>query len=237
MLVDKRDIATGSTAASTSLLQYEIDTELQRAHSRGSVRPRRAAYQVGLEAIDQIEDMVRILGDDCGLSKASLYLASEESPVEKLPGPSTNVGALRLRCGTPRCQRRRRGCSPSRPLGRSFLPAMPRSTSFASLTPCLGAAYATASRLRPHGRVCDRAGQGRVTLKTDRGHTVKARRVVFATGYESQQYLKYDFGAAAQYVCRDQRADRPFSAMAGPVFNLGDHTPLFLCLDDALTTE
>ena len=34
VLLDKRDIGTGSTAASTSLLQYEIDTELAELISR-----------------------------------------------------------------------------------------------------------------------------------------------------------------------------------------------------------
>jgi glycine/D-amino acid oxidase-like deaminating enzyme len=76
VLLDKRDVGTGSTAASTSLLQYEIDTELHdliaRVGEAGAVR----GYQVGLEAIDQIEEILRILGDDCGFKrKTSLYLA------------------------------------------------------------------------------------------------------------------------------------------------------------------
>ena len=36
---------------------------------------------------------------------------------------------------------------------------------------------------------------GRARLKTDRGSTINSRRIVFATGYESQQYLRRSLGA------------------------------------------
>ena len=85
VLVDKRDMGTGSTAASTSLLQYEIDTELvdlmDRVGSSDAVR----AYRLGLEAIDQVQALIKLVGDDCGFErKDSLYLASRKSHVAKL---------------------------------------------------------------------------------------------------------------------------------------------------------
>ena len=43
VLLDKRDVATGSTAASTSLLQYEIDTELADLIDRIGRAERRAS--------------------------------------------------------------------------------------------------------------------------------------------------------------------------------------------------
>src|SRR4051794_14796915 len=85
VLLDKRDIGTGSTAASTSLLQYAIDTELVDLIPRVGEADAVRAYQLGLEAIDQLERLVGRLGDDCGFKRRrSLYLASKKSHVEKL---------------------------------------------------------------------------------------------------------------------------------------------------------
>ena len=85
VLVDKREMGTGSTAASTSLLQYEIDTELADLIDRVGVSHAVRAYQLGLEAIDQIAEMVRKIGDPCGFERTdSLYIASKRSHVAKL---------------------------------------------------------------------------------------------------------------------------------------------------------
>jgi glycine/D-amino acid oxidase-like deaminating enzyme len=196
VLLDKRDIATGSTAASTSLLQYEIDTELHDLISRVGEADAVRGYQVGLEAIDKIEEMVRVLGDDCGFErKASLYLASKKSHVEKLRSE--------YEC------RRRFGFAVQ------FLESNEVEDTFHFSAPgailSAGDAQIDVFRfthallgrsgrkgLRAYDRTAVSAidrGRGRTVLKTDRGPTVKARRVVFATGYESQQYLKHDVGA------------------------------------------
>jgi glycine/D-amino acid oxidase-like deaminating enzyme len=77
VLLDCRDVARGSTAASTGLLQYEIDTPL--VDLIGSVGKAAAvrAYRLGLEAIDEIEHFVFEMGDSCGFARrTSLYFAS-----------------------------------------------------------------------------------------------------------------------------------------------------------------
>jgi len=68
VLVDKRDVGAGSTATSTALLQYEIDTELHELI--GTVREAHAvrSYRLGLEAIDTLERLSGELKDDCGLN-------------------------------------------------------------------------------------------------------------------------------------------------------------------------
>ena len=196
VLLDKRDVGTGSTAASTSLLQYEIDTELHDLISRVGEADAVRGYQVGLEAIDQIEEMARVLGDDCGFErKTSLYLASKKSHVGKLRSE--------YEC------RRRFGFDVQ------YLEADAVKNTFHFSAPgailsagdaqidvfrfthaLLG--YSRRQGLRAYDRTAVskiERGRGRTILKTDRGPTVHARRVVFATGYESQQYLKHDVGA------------------------------------------
>ncbi|WP_425613412.1 NAD(P)/FAD-dependent oxidoreductase [Anatilimnocola sp. NA78] len=77
LLIDERDFGQGSTAASTGLLQYEVDTPLQELIERVGEANAVRAYQRGLTAIDEIEQLVSELGDSCGFSRrSSLYFAS-----------------------------------------------------------------------------------------------------------------------------------------------------------------
>jgi glycine/D-amino acid oxidase-like deaminating enzyme len=86
VLVDKRDIGAGSTAASTELLQYEIDTELHELIGTVGEAHAVRSYRLGLEAIDTLERLSGELKDDCGFErKTSHYLASRNSDLTKLP--------------------------------------------------------------------------------------------------------------------------------------------------------
>lgn len=85
VLIDKRDIATGSTLACTGLLQYEIDTELCDLAKRIGINNARRCYRLGLEAIESIRSLVKNLGEPCDLAaELSLYLASRRSHASKL---------------------------------------------------------------------------------------------------------------------------------------------------------
>jgi glycine/D-amino acid oxidase-like deaminating enzyme len=216
VLLDKRDIGTGSTAASTSLLQYEIDTELIDLIPRVGEADAVRGYQLGLEAIDQVEELVAVLGDDCGFErKQSLYLASKKSHVAKL-----------------RCEyecRRRFGFDVE------YLEASDVANRFRFSAPGAilsgGDAQIDVFRfthalfrdsrqkgLRVYDRTAvsaiDRHKTG-VVLKTDRGSTVEARRVVFATGYESQQYLQESVGCLHSTFAAVSEPMEPFPPWPG----------------------
>jgi glycine/D-amino acid oxidase-like deaminating enzyme len=196
VLLDKRDVATGSTAASTSLLQYEIDTELSDLISQVGEADAVRAYQLGLEAIDQIEELARLLGDGCGFErKTSLYLASKKSHVAKLRSE--------FEC------RRHHGfgvryleAEEFKEMFRFGAPGAILSTGDAQIDVFRFTHRLLARSVRKGLRAYDRTtvtrieqGRGRVVLETNRGAAVRARHVVFATGYESQQYLKTNAGA------------------------------------------
>jgi glycine/D-amino acid oxidase-like deaminating enzyme len=77
VLIDRREIGRGSTAASTGLLQYEVDTPLVELVKQVGQEHAVRAYRRGLWAIDQIETIVDELGDDCGFARReTLYFAS-----------------------------------------------------------------------------------------------------------------------------------------------------------------
>src|SRR4029453_4779069 len=66
VVLEKRDIGYGSTSASTSLLQYEIDTHLHELIDMIGERDAVRSYQVCLEALGKAEGLIAALGDRCG---------------------------------------------------------------------------------------------------------------------------------------------------------------------------
>ncbi len=196
VLLDKRDVASGSTAASTALLQYEIDTELNDLISRVGEADAVRAYQLGLEAINQVEELVQVLGDDCAFErKTSLYLASKKSHVDKLRSEyecRRNYGFDVRYLESDEFHETFHFPAPG-----AILSSGDAQIDVFRFTHGL-LASAVERGLRAYDRTAVTAieqGRGRVVLKTDRGPAVRARRVVFATGYESEQYLKQDAGA------------------------------------------
>jgi glycine/D-amino acid oxidase-like deaminating enzyme len=191
LVLEKRDIAYGSTSASTSLLQYEIDTHLYELIDMIGERDAVRAYRVCLEALAKAERLIASLGDDCEFErKTSLYIASRKRDVQSLKREFET--------------RRRFGFH----LDLLGLADIEARFSFSAPAALLSydAAQLDAYRLTHQlfhkatslgARIFDRTEMvsyeqydGGVLLTTDRGCRVRARKLVFATGYESQSYLK-----------------------------------------------
>jgi glycine/D-amino acid oxidase-like deaminating enzyme len=85
VVLDRRDAASGSSAASTGLLQYDTDTSLAELGSH--LGPEQAAriYALGFEAIDRIGRFTSLQGRQAGFSRReSVYFASSHRDVERL---------------------------------------------------------------------------------------------------------------------------------------------------------
>ncbi len=190
VLLDKRDVATGSTSASTALLQYEIDLPLCELIELTGREDAERAYWVCHESIDKLETLLEKLDGDAGFQrKKSVYLASEENDV---PDLEKEFGA-----------RRRAGISVE------LLTAADVASRFSFERP--GAilsrqaaevdsyrlAHLLLTRAQKNGaRIYDRSGMtqydtssGEVLVGVDGGWKVRAKHLVFASGYESVQYL------------------------------------------------
>jgi glycine/D-amino acid oxidase-like deaminating enzyme len=189
--LDRRDVAQGSTSASTSLLQYEIDVMLVDLSRRIGRAAAERAYVLSYQAIDQLSELAARLPNDCGFEhKLSLYVASNPLDAHKLEAEAAA----------------RRGCGfnvrlVSEPELRATYglryPAAIVSTQAASVD-----AYRMAHSLLQltcagGGEVFDRTAvigyephAGGTRLRTDRGPIVEAQHVVIATGYEAQHMLR-----------------------------------------------
>lgn len=77
ILTDRREIAHGSTSASTSMLQYEIDTPLYRLIDMIGEEGAVTSYQACFEAIGHLGEIAASIRSHCGFeAKQSLYFAA-----------------------------------------------------------------------------------------------------------------------------------------------------------------
>ncbi len=190
VVVDKRDVATGSTSASTCLLQYEVDTPLHRlVHLVGEDHAVRA-YRACHAALGKIARIDRRLGGQHGFRRTeSLQGASRAAHV---PGLQREV-ALRRRHGFDvdwwsRAQLARLSTLPY--AGALLARDAAQIDAHRFTHSLLRATVARGARVYDRTQITRSAAHRRgLTLHTDRGLKIRARHLVVATGYETAPYL------------------------------------------------
>ena len=119
VVVDRSDVAMGSTAATTGLLQYETDTSLSELAAHFGIDRAVRSWKLGQRAIDDIEALCS--ADGCGLTRRpSLYLASSRwdqrslkvvrASVERARGDATSMRARSSSLVRRQCSDSRRSC-------------------------------------------------------------------------------------------------------------------------------
>lgn len=85
VMVDSRDICNGSTAASTSMLQYEIDVPLHKLIEQVGLTTAVSSYQNCEKAISEIENIVKHVKSKCAFEyKKSIYFTSSKKDISFL---------------------------------------------------------------------------------------------------------------------------------------------------------
>lgn len=84
-LIDRRDIGQGSTSATTSMLQYEIDEKLIDLAEKIGEQGAAFCYKAGITAIKDLQKLVKETKIDCGFEmKKSLYVAHNKTAAIEL---------------------------------------------------------------------------------------------------------------------------------------------------------
>ncbi len=194
MVLDKRDVATGSTAASTCLLQYEVDTPLHRLVKLVGEDHAVRAYRACHNALGQIKKMDHRLGGRHGFRQIkSLQGASRTSDI---PALQRELKLRRLHgFDVDWCTRSQLARSSTLPYSAALLTHDAAQIDAHRFThSLLRAATASGSRVYDRTRVSHRTATRRgITLHTDRGAKIRARHLVVATGYETAPYLADPF--------------------------------------------
>lgn len=184
-VLDRRPPLTGSTVASTALLQWEIDLPLTALAEKIGPAKAKRAYLRSRSAVDALKRIVAQERIVCGLKdKATLYLAGDEYGNRALEAEaaaraaigleSEYVGAagLRERFGIDRT---------GAIVSQGSASADPARLAAGLLRRAQKAGARVYSRVEVLEAASDPDG---VTLLTDAGHAVRAKAVVFCCGYE-----------------------------------------------------
>lgn len=185
VIVDRRGPAEGSTAASTAMLQYELDTPLTLMAERIGREKAERIWRRSRQSVDALRERTERLGLAVdGATRGSIYL---DGNVLDAAGLAVEADARR-RAGfevellKPAAVQERYGIKGRHALiGFGNYSADPRRLTAGYLN----VALARGARLYAPVDICDIAPTGEgVTLVSARGPSIRARHVVMATGYE-----------------------------------------------------
>lgn len=189
VVVDKRHVGMGSTAASTALLQYEIDVPLRELAQKVGLRNAEASYLLGIRAINEIGKLSKRFAAAGFQTRPSLQYASFQKDYHDLK--------------TEYRMRKDIGIDIEW-LEKEDLKNLYGFEKAAALLSSDGAvvnAYGLTHALLLHGLKCGlqvydhteiaavHHHKRSVSVKTADGYTISARKLVIACGYESGKYL------------------------------------------------
>lgn len=184
--LDRRGVAKGSTAASTALLQFELDQPLTRLSEAIGLRRASRAYWRSATAVDALCDRIRDLGLRCRFrERPTVYLPGNVLGVRGLQAEARARERIGLRSAFVDRQALRALTGIDRPgaivsQGAGELDPVAFTTSLWRSNLRRGASlFAPVDVLEVH------PGRDGVTLTTAEGPAVHARHAVFATGYET----------------------------------------------------
>jgi len=189
VVLERRDVGWGSSAASTALLQYEIDTHMVHLAEQYGEANAVMAYRSCAEAIHSLERLAAELGNVAFSRQESLYFASHDRDVAAL----TAELAMRKRFGFDVAWLDQRALESD--YGFSA-PGAILSSLAASIDPYRMAYHLLENVVRRGGGVFDRTQVERLEPNAEgvevilrNGATLRCQQVIIAAGYESQSWL------------------------------------------------
>ena len=190
VLIDKREIAHGSTSATTSMLQYEVDVPLYQLKEMIGQQGAIASYKACRDAIYKLEKLVGEIGSTCDFEKKkSVYFAGNPKDLKWL----RKEFEARFEAGFD-----------VKWLDRAALRSTYGIVAEGAIASADGAsidAFRLAHDLLHFNssrglQVFDktelqkvRYETGYVLLELDTGASIKAKNIIYCTGYEAQQML------------------------------------------------
>jgi glycine/D-amino acid oxidase-like deaminating enzyme len=215
-VIDRREAGFGSTSASTALLQYEIDSELQEISHRYGIADAVLAYKSCERAIGSLRSIAKSLRGIDFQPMQSLYFASRWHHRSRL----LREGALRQANGFKLKillrDRLKADFGIDAPVG-LLTPVAAETDPYQFAHRLLGRIEATGGRV--HARTAlskfdvQRSG---VRVETDSGIVIQCKQLIFATGYESQLWLEQKVASnRSSYAF----VSEPMPGLLGPLMN------------------
>lgn len=191
-MVDRRTLSTGSTAASTSQLQYEIDVPLSEMVKLMPEDDAVQAYWASLRSISDIEQVFVQTGIDCGFRRSSsLFLASDKKGLQLIE----EEYSLRTKHGLPvqflDSEQLEEQHGIKAPGALKNYEAAQMDSYLAATQLIRFCRDKNLLQVYSHTQIdeWEKHGDGYI-LRTEHGHTIRCRYLVIATGYESELFLQ-----------------------------------------------
>ena len=223
--VDARTIGLGSTSASTSLLQYEIDKPLTELTELIGREKAERAYHLCDEAIDKIGAISKKLGLDDFEYRQSLFFAAEKSHVKDLKKEFEARKAAGFDVRYLEEAELKDEFNINAP--GAILSNHGGQTNAYMFTHCLLQHKQEGNELNIFDRtpVTDiKHHKDGVVLTTESGNTLKAKKLIYATGYEVVNFIdKKIVDLQSTYaVISEQYNERPFWKDEVLIWNTAD---------------
>ncbi len=195
MVVDKREIGHGSTSATTSMLQYEIDIPLFKLIEMIGEEGAVASYKACYKAIDELGVLATKIKSNCGYEKkSSLYFASLKKEVSDLK----KEFETRKKYDFPV-----KWLEPE-DIEKQFKITHTQGGILSEQGGSIDAFRFTHSLLSYNHnkglRIYDKTNvkkvnykKNGVTVYTEHGNVIKAKKIIYCNGYESTEIIKEDF--------------------------------------------
>jgi glycine/D-amino acid oxidase-like deaminating enzyme len=195
VLIDKRDIGSGSTCGSTGLLQYELDVPLRQLVKQLGPQKANRSYLLCQEAVKKLLTIAKGEQIRCEMeARPSLFLARSQNEIAELQEEQR----LRKRIDIEVDLWDARQIAKHYPFSR---PAALFSENAAQVDPhrltqgLLGVAAKRGLRIFDRTAAAHfRPNRQGIEVITEKGFKIMARRIVIAAGFESQNYLSKQFG-------------------------------------------
>lgn len=195
ILLDKREVANGSTSASTSMLQYEIDVSLYKLSEMIGQSAAEANYWACYHAIDELQTIVEKVKSDCGFKKKqSLYFAATKKDVVNL----RKEFEARHNCGLPVFWLSSKDIENTYQIKKTYggiLSKQGGSIDIFKFTHDL-LAYNHKKGLHIFDKTAITAisyTKNGAKVTTGFGNTIKAKKIIYCNGYESTELVKEKF--------------------------------------------
>ncbi|MGL5754987.1 MAG: NAD(P)/FAD-dependent oxidoreductase [Paraclostridium sp.] len=221
-VLEKKRIAHLSTSVTTSLLQYELDDNLSDLKEYTTIENTLKSYKLGLKALDEIKEFINKYGNKCDYKKRDtlLYTSKEDEvngikieynlrkenglDVEYIDKKSSDY-SLDIKAGI----RSKNGGAELDP--------------YKYTSQLLEVASSNGTNIYENTEVVDLIHYDNyVEVITEYGYRVKAKKVIVATGYNTQLFTKRNFGTKTT----------TFNVVTKPVFNFDGWNDKILIRDN-----
>jgi glycine/D-amino acid oxidase-like deaminating enzyme len=189
MLVDGRTIGLGSTCASTALLQYQVDIPLSEMSYKIGKEKALRAYRLCADSVDELERLCTKIGVKDFTRKPTLFYASYKKHARLIAKEYAlhKQAGFKVQLWSKDLIRKRFG----------FSSEMALYSHHSAQTDAYRLTHALLQYNKGRGlQVYDRTflkkidhHKSGVVCKTENGFTIKAKKLLYATGYEAVKYI------------------------------------------------